>query len=223
MKKETQKKLFTGLGAVLLGGGFYIGGSFLGAELANPDEEAATGQTGSVPESAIESSESKDTESVAEVQKFTITTKGKTEKDFISGEPKMEQESVIDRDEAPWSDGYVNDDNHLDYLTKQEFAKKLNSGERFVIYVGRATCPYCHEYRSKQDGALENLDANIFSLDTEFYKNDKDVANFRDILGIEYVPTVAVIENGKVVSEMPESEMAVQGTVAQWFRENLEK
>lgn len=214
MKKETKKSILVLTSSLVLGGVFFVGGSYLGNYLGSSGNDTEYTETTEVVDSE-ESKESKET---------LVTDNGfkeKTAKDFVKGEPKMEQESVIDRKEEPFNDGYKLDDSHLDYITKQEFKAKLDSGERFVIYVGRATCPYCHKYRPHQDAVLDKLDETIFSLDTEFYKNDPDVKAIRDNLGIEYVPTIAVIENGEIVSEMPEEAMQIQGTVQQWFKDNL--
>lgn len=192
------------ISAIVLGALSLYGGSVLGNMLGTPNDAST--------DVAIES-ESSTSESTEEEEVVAWTPAP-----LIDGEPKLNQEDVVDRKVAPWSDNYKLDDTHLDYLTAEEFEAKIDSGERFVIYVGRATCPYCHEYRQLQDKALGNLDETIYSVDTEYYMNNEKIAELRKNLDVEFVPDVVVIEDGKAVTHLPEDvQVSSVDGVTEWF------
>lgn len=194
-KKKIHPALLV-LGVVGVGAVSLYAGTALGTMLGTPDEIPT-------PDVASESEEEE---------------KGWVAGDLVDGEPKTVQEDVVNRQIAPWSDNYKLDDTHLDYLTADEIQAKIDSGERFVVYFGRATCPYCHEYRQLQDKALENLDETIYSVDTEYYMDNEQISEIRAELGVEFVPNVVVIEDGKVIEELPEDVQvsSVEG-VSEWL------
>lgn len=206
--KETlpKKKMnvpLVAVSSVVLGALALYGGSALGTHLGTPNTPDS--DTSAVEEAVVEEEEEE------EVVAWEAAP-------LIDGEPKLNQEDVIDRSVGPWSDGYKLDDTHLDYLTAEEFEAKIDSGERFVIYIGRATCPYCHEYRQLQDKALGNLGETIYSVDTEYYMNNEKIAELRENLDVEFVPDVVVIENGKATTHLPEEiQVSSVDGVTEWF------
>lgn len=200
LPKKKRNVPLVAVSSVVLGALALYAGSSLGTLLGTPN--APESDTSAAVEEAV-------------VEEEVVAWKAAP---LIDGEPKLNPEDVIDRSVAPWSDGYKLDDTHLDYLTADEFEAKIDSGERFVIYIGRATCPYCHEYRQLQDKALSNLGETIYSVDTEYYKNNEKIAELRENLDVEFVPDVVVIENGKATTHLPEEIQvsSVEG-VTEWF------
>lgn len=149
-----------------------------------------------------------------------VETKERDACSITSNEPKVKIEDVVDRDEEPWSDGYVPDDSHLNFLTIDEFSEKVDSGERFVIYIGRVTCPFSYRYRQTQDPALEQLDAEIYTIDTEFYRDNEQLAELRESLHNEYVPDVLLIDNGETLDALQNYEDYADWSVdelAEWI------
>lgn len=191
-----------GLGSLTLGS--YVGNQ-LGTTNDNLDIEHVDEQNGD--------SDSEEVTSIMDEEESDAVVPTQVE-----GQPKYDPETIIDRDVAPWNDGYVQDDTYLEYLTIEEFEEKVDSGERFVIYVGRATCPFCHTYRQVQDPALELLGETIYSIDTEFYRDNETLASLRERLNNQYVPEVLLIEDGESLQALPDDydEMGVE-ELAEWL------
>lgn len=212
-KKKMNIPLVT-ISAIVLGGLSLFAGSAIGSMLGPQD--TLENQT------EISEGTTEEKDSTSETSEKPAQATSWEAPPLLDGEPKLAQEDVVDRKVAPWSDNYKQDDSKLDYLTDSEFKEKLNSDERFVAYIGRATCPYCHEYRQLQDVALGNIGETIFAVDTEYYRDNENITAIRAELGIEFVPDVVVIENGKVVESMPEEiQVSSPEKVQEWFESVL--
>lgn len=124
--------------------------------------------------------------------------------------------------EEPFNDGYRDDNSQVNYLTSKEYRQKIDNKEDFVVYMGRANCPYCHIYRQFQDPVLKDLDKKIDGFDTTYFKGDKTWDSIVKEFDFQYVPEVAVFKKGKLESTMDEQTMFnSEKTVKAWFESKL--
>lgn len=139
---------------------------------------------------------------------------------------KSLEDKVINYTEAPFTDNYKLDDSHLNYLNSTEAKELLAGNKKLVVYVGRPNCPYCHMYRQVQDPVLKELDKDIYSIDTIYARYDTELYTILSKqLDITSVPTVVVIENGKITKDLTEdlgSDYMNKEKVKEWFSENLD-
>lgn len=102
-------------------------------------------------------------------------------------------------------------DNHgLDIITYEEVLDKIEKNEKFILYVGRDTCPYCHAFMPSLTSVLDKNELNVplYYLYTQSYKTainkNTDGAqevwdNLKETLGIQYTPSLVIFENGENV------------------------
>ncbi len=91
-------------------------------------------------------------------------------------------------------------------------AHELVKGEgEAVIYVGRATCPYCQKFVGKLRTAAEDTDTQIYYVNSEDVIDMEGVMDFRDEYGISTVPGLLFTDGDTVKvkcdSSMPEEEI----------------
>ena len=71
----------------------------------------------------------------------------------------------------------------------------------FFVYVGRPTCPFCNEYRPHLEETIkEKEDITVYYFDTDDNRENPYFAEVITKLGIESVPFLIYIEDGKVIS-----------------------
>lgn len=101
----------------------------------------------------------------------------------------------------------MEDNSQLNKITVGEFKNMLRAGEKQVVYIGRPTCPNCVTYRPIQDKVLKELDMKITYFNTDEGRKE-DVESMKQImetLNVSGVPTLALVNNGKVEEIAPES------------------
>lgn len=141
-------------------------------------------------------------------------------------EHKSLEDKVIDYTQEPFTDGYKIQNDNLTYLNGDEASKLIENGDKFLVYVGRPNCPYCHLFRQAQDKVLKELGVKIYSIDTIYARYDTKLFDIVDkTLGIETVPEVLVVENGEVKStlfnDLGEEDGFKEDNIKQWFTNNL--
>lgn len=199
-------------GTLVLGGSWYV--AQRGEEAMNNGYAPKTEQTSTIESEETESSVVID-ETNPNLELVDVTT-------F-----KTIPDKVIDWTKEPFSDGYKQDDSQLEYVNG-DMLEELNKEGKYLVYVGRPNCPYCHVYRQNQDKVLKNLDMKIYSIDSIYAKVDEKLNKIiNEQWGLEGVPTVYVIEDGKVVKEIyddvdPDNfeELYDADFLTQWFNDN---
>ena len=75
------------------------------------------------------------------------------------------------------------------------------NGMDFFLYVGRDSCLYCREFVPKLVEAFADLDMEIYYLDSiDSYDNSsQELKDFRDLHGIELIPSFLRFEGSEVV------------------------
>ena len=148
-------------------------------------------------------------------------------KDMVNAdEHKSLEDKVIDYTQEPFTDGYKIQNDNLTYLNGDEASKLIENGDKFLVYVGRPNCPYCHLFRQAQDKVLKELGVKIYSIDTIYARYDTKLFDIVDkTLGVETVPEVLVVENGEVkstlFSDLGEDDGFKEDSIKQWFTNNI--
>lgn len=93
----------------------------------------------------------------------------------------------------------------LDSITQETFERKVLSKDDFVVYIGRPTCPDCSGFEPQFINLIEELGVNekIYYLNVAKISENKEEWNcFKELYGFQYVPTIAKIEQGKIVNKV---------------------
>lgn len=107
------------------------------------------------------------------------------------------------------SDLFTND-HGWEVVTFEQLREKIDSGEKFMVYIGRDTCPYCMPFAKSLVTALEDSPANlpIYYFYTQSYKtainNAVDGAQeewdaVKADIGFQYTPSLLVFEGGEQI------------------------
>ena len=86
----------------------------------------------------------------------------------------------------------------------------LTNEDKTVVYIGRATCPFCRKFASKLSSLANKVDTTIYYVNSEAYLDD-GISAFRKKYNIVTVPGFIVHKNGEVEvrcdSSTPENEI----------------
>ena len=86
----------------------------------------------------------------------------------------------------------------------------LTNEDKTVVYIGRATCPFCRKFASKLSSLANKVDTTIYYVNSEDYLDD-GISAFRKKYNIVTVPGFIVHKNGEVEvrcdSSTPENEI----------------
>ncbi|MGT2907296.1 thioredoxin domain-containing protein [Streptococcus dentiloxodontae] len=98
--------------------------------------------------------------------------------------------------------------NHFEAITVTEARQRVASDKKFVLFIGRPTCPYCQRFAPKLAAVAAGLSDTVFYINSEDASQLEDIQAFRSRYGIATVPGLFVAENGtaKVVCDSSLSE-----------------
>lgn len=107
------------------------------------------------------------------------------------------------------SDLFTND-HGWELVTYEQLVEKRDSGEKFMVYVGRDTCPYCMPFAKCLVKAFETSPANIpvYYFYTQSYKTGINNAvegaqeewdAVKAEIGFEFTPSLLVFEDGEQI------------------------
>ena len=86
----------------------------------------------------------------------------------------------------------------------------LTNKDKTVVYIGRATCPYCRKFAKKLSSLVNEINTTIYYVDSENL-SDEGLKVFRNKYNIRTVPGFIVHKNGEVEvrcdSSTPEDEI----------------
>ncbi len=97
-------------------------------------------------------------------------------------------------------------------ITVADAYARIESEEKFVLFIGRPTCPYCQRFAPKLAQAASEIAAKVAFINSEDTSQLADIQAFRNRYGIATVPGLFVAENGaaKVVCD---SSLAVEDII----------
>lgn len=79
-----------------------------------------------------------------------------------------------------------------------EVEQLIQEGADVVLFIGRATCPYCRRFAPKMNEAREQLGVPAIFTNSEEVTQLHELREFRDKYGIPTVPGLLVAKNGLV-------------------------
>ncbi|MBM7636280.1 conjugal transfer protein TraF [Streptococcus saliviloxodontae] len=100
---------------------------------------------------------------------------------------------------------------HFTAITVAEARERIASESKFILFIGRPSCPYCQRFAPKLANVAQATGAKIAYINSEDASQIEDIQAFRSRYGIATVPGLFVAENGsaKVVcdSSLPEEDI----------------
>ncbi|MFV0502460.1 MAG: hypothetical protein ACK5LT_00615 [Lachnospirales bacterium] len=85
---------------------------------------------------------------------------------------------------------YLNDTEGFVRVEVNELKEMISSGSEFILYIGRATCPWCRAFVKDLKFISWEDELTIYYLDSENTGVDNELAEFRELYNIEYVPSM---------------------------------
>ena len=73
----------------------------------------------------------------------------------------------------------------------------LSNKDLAVIYIGRATCPFCRKFAKKLSALTNKINTTIYYVDSSNF-SDNLIASFREKYNIVTVPGFIVSKNGEI-------------------------
>ena len=105
---------------------------------------------------------------------------------------------------------YEEDVKSFEKVLSSQADKLLSHEDKAVVYIGRATCPFCRKFASKLSSLTDQINTTIYYVNSEDY-SDSNLKEFRHKYNIITVPGFIVHKNGEIEvrcdSSLPESEI----------------
>lgn len=97
-------------------------------------------------------------------------------------------------------------------VTAQEAQARIASGDKFTLFIGRSTCPYCQRFAPKLSQVAKTYGLPVAFLNSEDFSDFDHIQALRDQYGVRTVPGLLVAEAGKVkvVCDSSLSEAAIK-------------
>ena len=107
-------------------------------------------------------------------------------------------------------DTYEEDIELFEKVLSTEADQLLSTEELAIVYIGRATCPFCRKFAKKLSGLTSEINSTIYYVESDNYSDD-EINSFREKYNIVTVPGFIVSKNGEVEvrcdSSTPEEEI----------------
>ena len=97
---------------------------------------------------------------------------------------------------------------HFSNVSVETVLNKIANSDKFILYLGRETCPFCVDFVPILDKVSTSEKKEIFYLDTEKGTDDyESVEEFRKKYKINYVPSLIIFNHEDVrYLEFPSTE-----------------
>lgn len=83
-------------------------------------------------------------------------------------------------------------------IVPQEWEDLVQKNQQFFVYFGRETCPTCRNFVFYLNKNFLNKNEILYYMDTEKTEQNLALKKLRESLKIDYVPTLASINSGKL-------------------------
>ena len=107
-------------------------------------------------------------------------------------------------------DTYKEDVKLFEKVLSTEAGKLLSNEELAIVYIGRATCPFCRKFAKKLSGLANKISTTIYYVDSNNVSDD-GLSSFRKQYNIVTVPGFIVGTNREIEvrcdSSLPEDEI----------------
>jgi predicted bacteriocin transport accessory protein len=98
--------------------------------------------------------------------------------------------------------------NYLVTISQENIESNINKKNNFIVYVGRDSCPSCKAFKPKLIKYLSARQKKIFYFNTQGTNEAiHEFRKFYNSLGVRYVPSIIIIQNGKVTHILSEKNL----------------
>lgn len=94
-------------------------------------------------------------------------------------------------------DSYEEDVKLFEKVISTQADELLSNGNLTVVYIGRATCPFCRKFAKKLSGLTNKINITIYYVDSDNF-SDNLINSFREKYNIVTVPGFIVSKNREI-------------------------
>lgn len=88
---------------------------------------------------------------------------------------------------------------YFEKISIKEVKSKLENNDRFILYIGRETCPYCQRFVPKLAQAVYDTKIKVYYVDSDSDEKE-EITKFAHLKGIKTVPSLGFYRSHKLDS-----------------------